>query len=164
MNDRTKKILREVLSGHEPAIDFVETLFDVLHFWDDLIDKDVCVSDSDINEAMWKALIVLPNNPFYRQYYSQLQPLLVNAIVNWQTATEFERADDSNPDKRRLLEIAFVARSDYANILIHCVFIVGGREAVLAAAPYLREHWTEESFDDYCSALQAEQLARQSQE
>lgn len=151
--------LSQVLNGHTPAVDFIEALFAVLHFWDDLIDQDRPLSEGEIHTAMWDALVTIPSNPFYRQFLPQLQPVLINAIANWRAANLFERGDSSERHK----QIAFVIRSDYANILIQCVYLVGGRDAVIAATPYIREYWTEEDFGAYLDNLALERMTRDSQ-
>ena len=147
--------IRHVVRGNETAVDFFMMLHRVLHFWDDLIDKDKPISDLDTNVAMWTALIDLPNNTFYRDNFHSLQPVLANAIANWATATKFER----EPTEKRL-EIAFISRSDYINVLLQCAYIVGGAPWLFEITPVVREHWTTEDFSAYKAGLDAENSAR----
>jgi hypothetical protein len=150
------ELVRKVLRGYQPAVDFFMVLGTIAHFWDDLIDKDRQVSDEEINGVMWNALVTLPNNEFYRQFFDALNPLLVTAIANWQTATAFERGD--NP---RQHQIAFITRSDYANILIQAAYLVGGREWMLQMTPVIRDEWTDEDYATYADNLKKERAARE---
>jgi len=127
----------------------------ILHFWDDLIDRDKLVSQMEINVGMFNSLIELPSNKFYRDNQSSLQPVLVNAIANWQTANEFE----SNGVKKEL-ELAFVIRSDYCNILIQMAYIVGGHDWVMEITPKIRANWTDEDFAMYLDGLELEKVLR----
>lgn len=152
-------LVRSVLKDHPAAVAFYMVLFGVAHFWDDLIDRDKPISDESINGVMWNVLVTLPNNPFYRQHFDTLNPMLVNAIANWQTANTFERGDDE-----RLHQVAFVARSDYANILIQCAYLIGGREWMLEVTPLIRSEWTEEDFAAYADNLKQERVAREGEQ
>lgn len=147
--------IRYALKGYQPAIDYFLLVRDVLHFWDDLIDKDRHLGDADINAAMFKALVLLPQNSFYLQCKDSLQPILVNAIANWQAANQFEAGDDE-----RLLQVAFITRSDYANLLIQCAYLVGGYAWMNEVTPLIRSMWTKEDFAEYLSNLKREREAR----
>lgn len=144
-----------VLLGQTPAVEFFACIWKVLHFWDDLIDRDQPVTDADINAAMFTALVTLPTNTFYRAHHASLSPVLVNAIANWQAANRFEAMGDE-----RLLQQAFVIRSDYANILIQAAYLVGGPDWLMHVTPIIRDMWTYENFDAYKSNLQREKAER----
>lgn len=149
--------LRHVLMGNEAAVEFFLAGRSVCHLWDDLIDRDRDVSDGEIDVAMYHALVVLPKNPFYRQHFDALHPLFVNAVMNWHAATEFERATDGDVRK---LQLAFVMRSDYANLLIQAAYLIGGPVWAKRVTPEIRLKWTEETFDDYLTSLTREREAR----
>lgn len=149
--------LATILKGHPAAIAFMETMVSVLHFWDDLIDKDKSLTDADVNAAMWNALVVLPQNTFYLQNFDALHPILVNAIANWQAATQFERETDD----QRKLQIAFIARSDYCNLLIQSAYLIGGRDWMLKMTPAIRDVWTEEDFSKYLDNVRLERSLRE---
>lgn len=153
-----REALSTILKGNLSAISFIETVFSIAHFWDDLIDKDRAVSDADINRAMWQALVELPQNAFYLQNFDALHPVLVNAIANWHAATAFEREKDTN---ERHLQIAFIARSDYCNLLIQSAYLIGGWDWMLAMAPAIRDVWTKEDMVKYTENLAAEKQQRE---
>jgi len=147
--------ISQALLGHIQAIDLFVLIRDVLHFWDDLIDKDKAVPDADINQSMFKALVAIPGNSFYREHQDKLLPVLTNAIANWHTANQFEQTAD-----RDRLEQAFVIRSDYANVLIQMAYLVGGYDWMIQVTPMIRAMWTTENFSAYLSNLQRERAAK----
>lgn len=147
--------LSYVLRGCEPAVNLFLAWRSVLHLWDDLVDRDRRPSDEEIHSAMFAALVEIPLNPFFQKHQDSLMPVLVNAVSNWKAANEFERTDD-----KRLLSIAYVIRSDYANLLSLMAYLVGGPEWAAKSATLLRAAWTEEDFDAYLNNLAAERAAR----
>lgn len=147
--------IAHVLQGYAPAVQCFFLIRDVLHFWDDLIDQDRHLAQQEIHDSMFKALVLLPSNPFYAQHLQSLQPVLVNAIANWRAANAFEATGDT-----RQLQLAFVIRSDYANILIQMAYLVGGHDWVMSVAPSIRDMWTDEDFDSYLINLAHEKAMR----
>ncbi len=132
------------------------TLCDVLHVWDDLIDKDKPVSAADINGAMRAALVEIPANPFYRQHFDQLHPLIDSFILSWMTATSLE-ADGGIEG----LRIAYIARSDYMAFFMRSIQILHGFEFVAQHAPDIRRHWHQEGWDGYLVNLTQERINRE---
>jgi hypothetical protein len=159
MKNTLDEKISQVLRGYVPAVECFLLLRDILHFWDDLIDRDHALADAHIHESMFKVLISLPSNEFYRKYQDLLQPVLINAIANWRAANQFEGHGDN-----RALQLAFVIRSDYANILIQMAYIVGGHDWLMEVTPTIRAMWTEEDFEAYLTNLEREKCARLSGE
>lgn len=151
-----EKCIQFALRGHAPAVECFMLMRDVLHFWDDLIDGDVTITNEYINRSMFKAMVDLPSNSFYREHQAKIAPIVVNAFANWHAATEFER----NSDDRRLLEVAFIIRSDYANLLIHFSYLIGGYQWMTHVTPMIRGMWTDEDFESYLGGLERERVAR----
>lgn len=140
-----------MVRGNRQAYDFLTAMFDVLHFWDDLIDRETDPSPEQINRAMWDALVTIPENPFYCQNFQALMPLLKTAIWNWQAANVMERTDDAL-DK----QIAFIVRSTYVDLVSMCAYIVGGRDWAHEVALEARRQTSGEGFDEYLAALSRE--------
>ena len=140
-----------MVRGNRAAYDFLTTMFEVLHFWDDLIDNDREVTPEEVNRSMWSALVTIPENSFFQQNFSQLMPLLKTAIWNWQAANVMERSQDTL-DK----QIAFVLRSTYVDLVSMCAYIVGGRDWAHEVALEARRQTSSEGFDDYLDALTRE--------
>ena len=147
--------VRYVLRGNEAAVAMFMALRDVLHFWDDLVDRDKPLTDADINRAMELVLLELPRMPFYRANFDVIHTTLVSAILNWKAATQFERTDES------AAHIAYIIRSDYANILIQCAYLVGGMGWASFITPTIRKLWTNESFEEYCVNTEIERAKRE---
>lgn len=147
--------IRYVLKDVQPAVEFFLMLRDVLHFWDDLIDLDKPVTPEYINKSMFTALVKLPTNLFYQAHHTSLAPVLVNAIANWHAANRFEAGND-----RKQLELAFVIRSDYANLLIQSAYLVGGHDWMVEVTPLIRSMWTSEGMAEYMQNLEKERMAR----
>jgi cyclopropane fatty-acyl-phospholipid synthase-like methyltransferase len=149
------QLISYALKGDSEAIDWFYKIRDVLHFWDDLIDGDKPINREYINQSMFTALVDIPACPFFIKHRDSLQPVLVNAIANWHAANAFEHAKDDG-----LLDLAYVVRSDYANLLIHSAYLVGGHDWMLAVTPSIRKAWTSESLTNYKANLQREVAQR----
>lgn len=143
------------LQGHKTATDFVCDMFVVLHIWDDLIDKDKNLTDAEIHQAFWYALVSLPSNPFYVQNFNALQPILVGAIINWQASNEMETNGD---DKDK--SIAFILRGAYIDLVTISAYLVGGKDWVRQITPDIRRWAHQETFEEYLQNLTLEQEAR----
>jgi hypothetical protein len=136
--------VRKVLRGNIDAENFIQTLGNIAHVWDDLIDKDRTPTDEEINHCFWQALVELPRNRFYQAHFQELQPLVCIAIQNWMAANTLEKEKRSGD-----LEIAFIIRSSYINIVIHSALLLGGYEWAKAVTPDLRRFWHDEGFQQY---------------
>jgi hypothetical protein len=148
--------IQRVCKGNTDAVRFLEDITEILHLWDDLVDRDKAVSDEAINQGMWKALIDLPRNPFYAANFTSLNILLVAAIVNWEVATKMER----NPVGADDLNIAFIIRSSYIDLVLGVAVILGGRVHAAEMMLTIRRMWHDEGFMGYCDALELETKAR----
>lgn len=152
-----EEFLSFVLKRDEQAVAFMLLVCTVLHFWDDLEDRDKPIARSDVDAAMFAALIVLPRNPFYQRHFTELSATLELAILNWHAANELEQRDGID-DKR----IAFVVRSHYCNLAIQCARLVGGYAWAREVSVPIRRYWHKEGMDGYL--LNLEQQRRQAKE
>lgn len=142
-------------NGNADAADFLRCVAGMAHVWDDLIDRDKPILDSDINRAFEAALIHLPGNPFYQRHVGPLTTLLHNSIRNWRLATQIERGQDVT-----LYPASFVLRSAYADIFAHVGYLTGGPECALTVALEARRQCHAEGLDGYVKNLAAEKAAR----
>lgn len=142
------------LKGNAEAVAFFDGMTKVAQVWDDLIDRDRQTTPAEINEAFWLALVLLPRNAFYRANFAELGPLVASAIVNWHGANALEQ-DGSDAD----LDIAFVARSEYVNLLLQAALLVGGMDWAIAVAPVVRRHCHSEGREAYRTHLAAQKAA-----
>lgn len=150
-----REFFEHFLLGDKAAVAFNLLFVEILHAWDDLIDRDKPVSDEDIHEAFQRALVLLPANPFYRKHFEHLHPLIDVAILNWHAANALE-ATESHADK----EIAFITRSDYLNVFVKSLLLVGGFNYARKVLPDVRRFWHGEGFTKYLLNLAAEKQAK----
>lgn len=130
--------------GNTEAARFLELITSVLHFWDDLVDKDKPIPDDYIHLSMWQALVELPRNRFYQLNFSELNPILCTAIQNWLTANKIE-ATGTREDRH----ISFIIRSSYCDLVIHTATLCGGFEHGRDVAERVRTFWHDERFEGY---------------
>lgn len=142
------------LKGNQSAISFFMESSLLAHFFDDLIDKDCSISKDEIQLNLWRSMITLPRNEFYRNNFNELNPLVASSILNWIAANELEKTDSSE-DK----EISFIIRSEYVNLLIHSALIVGGLAWANEITPKIRRFWHDETLAGYKENL-ANQFAK----
>lgn len=152
--ERTVALMR----GNLAAADFLEMIVDLLHFWDDLIDRDKEVDDEKINDAMFALLITLPRNQFYMGNFTVLNPILANSITNWHVANKFER-EGGEYEKR----IAYILRSSYVDLVTNSALIVGGPGWARSVGEEIRQYAHKETYEGYLVNLDQERTARDAQ-
>lgn len=145
-----RELITMVTRGDAEAAAFLEMMVEVLHFWDDLVDRDQVVTDQLINARMWQALVLLPRNLFYRAHFADLNPILAVAIQNWICANSMEQ-DGFAPDD---LPIAFIIRSSYVDLIVQVALIVGGYPWAAEVTPMVRRHAHRETYPGYITNLE----------
>lgn len=140
--------LVEVLQGHMPAVDFCENLFRISQIWDDLVDADKPVPAERVNEAFWRALITVNENPFYFKHAQELQPLIRAAIADWLDANAMEREPDAHWQ-----DVAFTLRDSVSAIVIHCAYIIGGYHLMRDVSMAVRKRTYDEPLAAYKAKL-----------
>lgn len=120
MADTDQSVLRDWFND-EAAIALGEMLADISQIWDDLIDRDVPVTNSAINTMMRFALIDIPKNSFYQRHFASLHPVMEDRLYTWFDANLLEREGG-----RTNLQVAYVLRSVITDILIHMTYLEGG--------------------------------------
>ena len=141
MNDQ--ELFYLVTNGDESAIAFMQTLSEVSQIWDDLIDRDKDVSNDSINQAFIALISTLPRNRFYIDNFSEIQPLVESAILDWLTANKFENEGSD-------LNVSFVLRDSLANVLIGVAKIIGGMSQAISVSPLIRQYvHGDQSVEEY---------------
>ena len=120
MADTEQSVLRDWFKN-ESAVALAEMLADISQVWDDLIDRDVPVTNSAINTMMRFALIDIPKNVFYQRHFASLHPVLEDRLYTWFDANLLEREGGQTN-----LQVSYVLRSVITDILIHMTFLEGG--------------------------------------
>lgn len=134
----------DLFGGNEPAYELALLFIRVANTWDDLIDRDCAVGDEEINQVFTDLLVMLPRNPFYRQYEAHLQPLVVSSIISYRLANRWERERDEHG-----LEIGHVLRYAPAQIVAMIVWLCRGWEASQAVMGDLMKALCDDRVDHY---------------
>jgi hypothetical protein len=134
----------EWFGGNEYALHMYRMLVDLVHTWDDLIDKDKDVSDVEINNAFLIALVYMPSNPFYRQIQDHIMPMWVTVLSAYEVANKFERDKDE-----RGLEISHNLRYAAGHVVAYMVQACVGYEKSREIMPEIWKVIVDERFDDY---------------
>ncbi len=148
MDDRSYMLY--AFKGNQAAVDFVLMVARVADVWDNLIDKDVPVSDQAINDAFWTLAIELPGNAFYRAWADDLRPVMATGIINWMTANKIERGTSMD---HRAIEIAHVIRYGIADVAIMAALLCGGREWAAEVGPELRLRSQKSDLNEYINSI-----------
>ena len=141
----------ECCKGNEEAAQFLVLITECAHFFDDLYDGDTPMTKRDIHNALWMAMVALPPNAFYRQFFAELAPLVSNAIVNWRVSNYLEERPDGEDDFR----VAFIVRSSYAELIQQTALICGGPEWASEVGVRMRRECHSESWADYLKSVEA---------
>jgi hypothetical protein len=134
----------EWFGGNVDALNVFRMFGDLAHLWDDLVDKDVEVSEAAINNAFLICLVYLPANPFYQSIQAEVMPMWITVVSAYRTANQLERDKDAHG-----IEIAHGLRYAAGNIIAYVVHTCVGPEK---AAEYMPDVWKTifaERFDEY---------------
>lgn len=142
MNNNNGKL--EWFGGNEDALNLYRMLVDLAHTWDDLIDKDNEVGNTDINNAFMIALMYMPCNPFYRQIQNQIMPMWLMVFSAYDTANQFEANKDEHG-----IEIAHTLRYAIGHIVSYMVHACVGPEKAKEIMPDVWKSIVFERFNAY---------------
>ena len=130
--------------GNVDALNLFHALVDLVHIWDDLIDKDKPVSDSDINRAFLTALVYIPANPFYKTIELQVMPMWITATSAFETANKFEKDKDEHG-----IEIAHNLRYAAGHVVAYMSIVCVGYENAKQFVPDIWKTIVDDRFEDY---------------
>lgn len=145
-------LYRWAAKGDEAAAAFLLALTDAAHVWDDVVDGDVPLDRAALDGA-FRTLVLLPADPFYRAHRERLEPIVLQAAINWQAATAIERAGGA-------LHVAYILRSAYIDLISAVALLTGGAAWAVEVSRTVRTINHTETFDDYLEALAREASAR----
>jgi hypothetical protein len=134
----------EWFGGNQDALNMFRMFVVMSHTWDDLVDKDKNVSESEINNAFLIALVYLQANPFYRSIQEQIWPMWMMVVTAYETANKFEREKDPLG-----IEIAHSLRYAAGHIIAYAVQVCVGPEKAKDILPEVWKNVFYERFDDY---------------
>lgn len=81
-------LFEQIYKSNTAAIELSFMLLDVMHIWDDLVDRDKPVVEDDINRAFFMSLQMIPTHPLWNV---GLSTMLTSVYLRWHTATHIER-------------------------------------------------------------------------
>jgi len=148
MDDRSYMLY--AFKGNAAAVDYVLAVARVADVWDNLVDRDVQVSEKDINEAFWLLAVEIPRNPFFQSFANDLLPVTATGIINWMAANKMERSKEMN---HRAIEIAHVIRYSIADVALMAAFLCGGREWAAEVGPELRLRSQKSDLNEYINSI-----------
>jgi hypothetical protein len=134
----------EWFNGNEEALAMYRMFVDLLHTWDDLVDKDKEVSEKAINHAFSICLIYLPMNSFYQAIQYAVLPMWVSVVSAYQTANYYEKTKDEHG-----IEIAHGLRYAVGNIIAYAVHVCVGPEKASELMPEVWKHIMIERYEEY---------------
>lgn len=132
------------LLGDVAAMQFVIQLSRIIETWDDLIDKDKPVTDSEINTAFITALFTINGNPFFRRHVDYLLPVIMTTINAWLDANDTQTSDD--PDTRTL---AFYLKDYGIEVFLQMAFLIGGYEHMRAVSKEMRTFLRNDTYSEW---------------
>jgi hypothetical protein len=134
----------EWFGGNQDALNMYRMFVDLLHTWDDLVDKDNGGTEDDINRAFLTTLVYLPANPFYRSIQDHIFPMWLTVVSGYAAANKFEREKDAHG-----IEIAHSLRYAAGNIIAYAIHVCVGPEEAAIQVPDMWKSVFYERFDDY---------------
>jgi hypothetical protein len=148
------EFLLRAYKGDEDAFRLGKAIIHIACVWDDLVDRDVPVTNEQINSLMWTMLVEMQLNPFYRKWSGVLQPLIQSSIINWHLSNLMEK----EPGLSR--EIAHVARYSAGDTLIYMAMLIGGMPWALEIGPEFKKRLQKEGFAEYNEEMNAKYLTQ----
>lgn len=138
-----EQINSDWFGGNEDAVNVYRMFTDLLHTWDDLVDKDKpeLITEHHINHAFLICLVYLQVNPFYKSIQNEILPMWITVVSGYETANHFERSKDEHG-----IEIAHTLRYAAGNIIAYMIYVCVGSEK---ARIYLPEMWKSVVFERY---------------
>ncbi|MCQ9373269.1 hypothetical protein NMQ14_03290 [Methyloversatilis sp. XJ19-13] len=118
-----------------PAIRFLVDMYGLLQAWDDFYDGDD-MPQSEKLSAIWASLVGIPSNPFYAANSGDFIPLLASLVVRWESANQLEAM-------RERLDIAFVWRAAFFDLVLHCLLIEHGPRFAMENGPSVARLYSE---------------------
>lgn len=145
MNDI--EFLTFAMRGDMDAVGLVLSVVKITDVWDNLVDKDKPVSDEEINQAFWLALVEIPKNPAFRRYQLDVTTVISTGIINWHVANKLQNGDD------HAKQIAHVIRYSISDITLYLASAIGGPEWAAEVGPELRLRSQKDKLENFMKEM-----------
>lgn len=150
----TEKLL-EFFRGNRSAVELAYYIAKVADIWDNLIDRDKGVSDSEINRAFWMCLVEIPRNPFYAAHFNNLQPIIAQSIINYGISNAYQADSGLVATREEADALSHVLRYSVADVIVHMAFIVGGIGWAEEVGPALRAMCQRDTLANFMAEMEA---------
>jgi len=141
-----EELFAYALKGDVEARALILYIYRLAHAMDDMVDRDKPMTDREMYEVFWLALVQIPSNGFYRRHAKELIPLAATSLLNWAAATDIEKREKPALED---LHVAHVIRHNVADAYILIATIIGGPQHGFEVAAELRTRAQRESFQNY---------------
>mgnify|MGYP003395407320 CR=1 FL=1 len=141
--------------GNRAAVELAFYIAKVADTWDNLIDRDKEVDDSEINRAFWMCLVDIPRNQFYMAHFNDLQPIIAQSIINYGISNVYQGDSGLLETKDEALALAHVLRYSVADVIVHMAFIVGGADWAAGVGPELRAMCQRDTLANFMAEMEA---------
>jgi hypothetical protein len=130
--------------GNSDAVAFAMMLIHVADIWDDLVDGDQQITNGDLHKAFWFCLSGIPRNQFYREFHTELMPIMEVAIFNWLASDKLVASGDA-----KSLEVANVIRHSLSDVFVHMARLIGGFEWAAQVTPEIKMLAQNDTLEDF---------------
>lgn len=131
---------RDTFELPEAAVNWLMMMYRSIQVLDDFADGDE-VERSTLDRAIYELLIGIPKNTFFRQFDTELLPLVTTMVLKWQASDSAERQGKAN-------EKSFVWRAGYYDLILVVLQICHGMEYAAINSAIVMEMYGEQ-YSDY---------------
>ena len=111
-------------------------LWHAIQTFDDIADGDP-VSRQDLDLLIWKTLVAMPVNPFFRANVADLQPVVAAAFLKWKASDDAER--NGRADAR-----SFAWRAAYYDLVLIVILLCQGPVSAIEKAESVMKLYGED--------------------
>lgn len=135
-------IFEHIYKGNQQAKDISFKLLNIAHTWDDIVDKDKELSDTDINSAFVMSIFEIQNSPLW--FSCGLNHHVLNVFLRWQDANAIEK--DANSTDEDLAK-AYMLRAGIYDIFVIIAYSLHGLDWAKDIGVMVRKSYGEKLGD-----------------
>lgn len=133
-------MFRGHLALPDDAVLWLIDMWETIQTFDDLVDSDQ-VDRAALNDLIWRVLVRLPDNTFFRAHQASLLPIVGLCILKWQASDQRERANLADAK-------TYMWRAGYYELVLMAVLLHHGMRTAQEAASFVMDMYGE-SLEDY---------------
>lgn len=137
---RLAEMFRRHLALPDDAVLWLIDMWETIQTLDDLVDG-VSVERPALDDLIWRVLVRLPDNAFYRAHQATLAPVIALCILKWQASDQRERAGVADAK-------TYMWRAGYYDLVLMAVLLCHGMRTAQEAALFVMDMYGE-SLEDY---------------